>query len=62
MQVGRLHLQLSAFRHDLADHALDVMHAVFLDGAAVKFIEVLAGGPHVDVEHINIRIRILFAA
>ena len=61
-QVGGLHLELSVFRHDFSDHALDVMHAVFLDRSAVELIEVLAGRAHVDIEHIDLRIGIFFAA
>ena len=61
-QVGGLHLELAALRRDLADHALDVMHAVLLDGAAVELVKVLAGGPDVDVEDVHVGVRIFFAA
>ena len=61
-QIGGLHLQLAVFGRDLADHALDVMYAVLLDGSAVELVKVLAGGAHVDIEHIYICIRVFFAA
>ena len=61
-KVRGLHLELSVFWHNFSYHALDVVHAVFLDGAAVELIEVLAGGAHVDIEHIYVRIGIFFAA
>ena len=61
-QVGGLHLELAALRRDLADHALDVMHAVLLDGAAVELVKVFAGGPDVDVEDVHVGVRVFFAA
>ena len=61
-QVGRLNVERSvALGRDLADHALDVVNAVLLDRAAVELVEVLAGGTHVDVEHIHIGVRVLVA-
>ena len=61
-QIGGLHLQLAVFGRDLADHTLDIMHAVLLDGSAVELVKVLAGGAHVDIEHIYVCIRVFFAA
>ena len=51
--------RLLAFGRDLAHHALDVVDAVFFHCAAVELVEVLAGGTHVNVEHIHVRIRVL---
>ncbi|CDC70437.1 unknown [Candidatus Colimorpha enterica] len=61
-EVGCLNSQLAVgLWSDLADHALDVMHAVFLDRAAVELIKVLSGSTHVDVEHVNVGVRVLLA-
>ena len=61
-QVGGLDHQLAVRPGgDLADHALDVMHAVLLHRAAVELVEVLAGGADVDVEDIHIGVRIFLA-
>ena len=42
-QVAALHHQFAVLLPDLADHALDVLHAVLLHRAAVELVEVLAG-------------------
>ena len=45
---------------DFADEAADIVDAVFLDGAALEFIESFAGRAHVNVEHGHVRIGIFF--
>ena len=37
------------------------MHAVFLDGAAVKFVKILARGAHVDVKDIDLGVGVFVA-
>ena len=58
-QVGRLHVEHVSVGRDLADHALDVVYAVFLDGAAVELVKALAGRTNVDVEHVHVGVGIL---
>jgi len=60
-QIGRLNGDRSVgLGIDLADHALYVVDAVFLDRAAVELVEVLSGGTHVNVEHINLGVWVFF--
>ncbi|OPZ68613.1 MAG: hypothetical protein BWY81_00779 [Firmicutes bacterium ADurb.Bin467] len=60
-QIAPLYHQLAVLPPDLADHALDVLDAVLLGGAAVELVEVLAGRAHVDVEHAHADVRVLLA-
>ena len=60
-QVGRLNLQFSGrpVRGDLADRALDVMHVVLLHRPAIELVEELARRADVDVEDVDVGIRIM---
>ena len=60
-QIGALYVQHLALRRHLADHALDVMHAVFLYRTAIELVEVLARRAHVDVEHVHLGVRVFVA-
>ena len=60
-KVGRLNFKFFAVGRYLADHTLDVMHAVFFHGAAIELVEVLAGGTHVDIENIHLSVGVFIA-
>ena len=49
---------MSIYFRNLADLAFDVVHTVLFNGSAVKFIEVLARGTDINVEDIDLYIRI----
>ena len=57
-QIRCLNLQLVPLRRNLAYHAFNIVHAVLLNGTTVKLIKNLSRGAHINVENINIRIRI----
>ncbi len=58
-KIAALYLKDLSFRTYLADLTLDVMHAVLFNGSAIELIKGLARSPHIDIEHIDLRIRIL---
>ena len=57
-QVGSLNLQLVSFGRNLADHTFDIVYAVFFHRSAVELVEVLPGSTHINVEDINLGVRI----
>lgn len=57
-EVGRLDHQLISLGRHLADHSLDIVDAVFLNGAAVELVEILTGCTHVDIENVNVGVRV----
>ena len=59
-KIRALHHQLAVFVIDLADHALDIIHAVLFHRAAVKLVVILSGGTHVDIEHVHLGVGIFF--
>ena len=50
---------MAAHLRHLAHLALDVVDSVLLDRSAVELVEVLSRGSHVDVEHVDLHIRVL---
>ena len=60
-KVGRLNLELAVFGNYLTDHSFDIVYSVFLNGAAVEFVEAFTGCSDVNIEYINVGIRIFFS-
>ena len=62
-QVRSLNVQCAVrLRSNLADHTLNIMYAILFYGTAIELIIVLARCTNVDVEYIDIGIRIFFTA
>ena len=62
-QIRCLNIQCAvSLRCNLADHTLNIVYAILLYCTAIELIIVLARGTNVDVEYINVSIRIFFTA
>ena len=58
-QIGCLNVKFSVrLRNYLADHSLNIVNIVLLNGSSVEFIEILSGSTNVYIENINLCIRI----
>ena len=59
-KVNAVNVKLSVRKRcHLSDIALDVVNAVLLDRPAVEFIKILPGRTDIDVEHMDVGVRIM---
>ena len=62
-QIGSLYFQGAiCLRHNLADHTFNIMYSILFNSTTIELIIILTWCTNINVEYINIRIRIFFTA